>query len=111
MDEPPVERFEEPADDIAAANLLDGRTLCLGLARRAGLPPGLQLLGADEPNPAFLLGAEGERPLADAVRQRDAPLRPVAMDEVMLDSLPVGKSRWNLIGNLLRPLRLSPIPS
>src|SRR5215510_1448432 len=46
-----------------------------------------------------------ERPPAHAVRQRDAPLRPVAMDKVVLDALPVGKSRLVLIGNLLRPRR------
>jgi len=49
-------------------------------------------------------------PLADAVRQRDAPLRPVAMDKVVLDALPVGKSRLVLIGNLLRPRRVSLSP-
>jgi hypothetical protein len=99
MDEPLVERFKQPADDVAAAKSLDGRPLCLGLAWRAGLPTWLQLFGADEPDPAFLLGPEGERPLAKAMGERDAPLRPVAMDKVVLDALPVGKSRLDLIGN------------
>ena len=110
MDQPLVERFEQPADDVAPAELLDGRALYLGFACGAGLRPRLQLLGADEPNPTFLLGTRGKPPLADAVRQRDAPLRPVAMDKVVLDALPVGKSRLVLIGNFGRPLRLSPLP-
>ena len=75
-----------------------------------GLRPRLQLLGADEPHPAFLLGALIASVVADAVRQRDAPLRPVAMDKVVLGALPVGKSRLVLIGNLLRPRRVSLSP-
>lgn len=110
MDQPLVERFEQPADDIAPAELLDGRALHLGFACGAGLRPRLQPLGADEPNPTFLLGAKSERPRADAVRQRDSPLRPVAMEKVVLDALPVGKSRLVLIGNLLRPRRVSLSP-
>ena len=110
MDQPLVERFEQPADGVAPAELLDGRALYLGFACGAGLGPRLQLLGADEPNPTFLLGTRGKPPLADAVRQRDAPLRPVAMDKVVLGALPVGKSRLVLIGNLLRPRRVSLSP-
>ena len=55
-------------------------------------------------------GTRGKPPLADAVRQRDAPLRPVATDKVVLGALPVGKSRLVLIGNLLRPRRVSLSP-
>src|SRR6476659_7902605 len=55
-------------------------------------------------------GTRGKPPLADAVRQRDAPLRPVATDKVVLGALPVGKSRLVLIGNFLRPRRVSLSP-
>ena len=96
--------------DVAPASSSTAARCLFGFACGAGLRPRLQPLGAAEPNPTFLLGARGKPPLADAVRQRDAPLRPVAMDKVMLGALPVGKSRLVLIGNLLKPRRVSLSP-
>jgi hypothetical protein len=110
MDEPLVERFEQPADDVAAANLLDGRALCLGLAWPAWSRSRPEPLGPDEPHPTMLLGALNERALAHSMGVSDALQRPVAMDEVMLDALPVGRSGLDLIGNLLRPRRFFPLP-
>ncbi len=47
----------------------------------------------------MLLGVLNERALANAMGVGDALQRPVAMDKVVLDALPVGKSRLDLIGN------------
>jgi hypothetical protein len=47
----------------------------------------------------MLLGALNERALAHSMGVSDALQRPVAMDEVMLCALPVGKSGLDLIGN------------
>ena len=58
----------------------------------------------------MLLGALNERALAHSMGVSDALQRPVAMDEVMLDALPVGRSGLDLIGNLLRPRRFFPLP-
>ena len=99
VDQPLVERFEQPADDVAAANVLRTRSLRLGLARSAWSWSRPEPLGADEPHPAMLLGVLNERALADAMGVGDALQRPVAMDKVVLDALPVGKSRLDLIGN------------
>src|SRR4029078_5650037 len=75
MDHPLVERFEQPADDVAPAELLDGRALYLGFACGAGFGPGFSLwVPPSRTQPFFLARAASPRsltPCASAMRLCD----------------------------------------